>query len=127
MIQTDLSNCYGWLGQVYGPGSASIPEGLAIALGLSPSPAPDQPFPGEQPPEPDPPEPELELPRSLTLINEATAARQLTPIPTIGAKAASIIFKNRPEGGYASLQGLPDEIYEPPINASISEVFSWEG
>lgn len=112
MIETQLSTAVRWRGRVYGPGPASLPSDLAIALGISPAVAP-APEPPEAP--------------ALTLINSATTQRAIAAIPTVGPKAAGIILAQRPEGGYGSLDDLPAEIFDAPINADLTEITDWEG
>jgi hypothetical protein len=118
VIDTQLSTAVRWRGQAYGPGPASIPEPLAIALGLFIEPAK---------PEPAKPKPEPVLQPALTLINSADRPRSLTPIPTVGPKAGAIILEHRPDGGYPSLSDLPSEIFEPPFNCDLAQMYAWEG
>jgi DNA uptake protein ComE-like DNA-binding protein len=73
--------------------------------------------------EPDDAEP---LP-ALTLINEATDADAITPIPTVGPGAAKVIFDNRPSGGYPSLDALPKAIFAQPYRCDLTQITSWAG
>lgn len=123
----ELSKCYGWRGKAYGPGRASIPDDLAIALGLATAPLPEPEVldsssgvtVNEDVPPPASP--------ALVLINSGAKAADLTPIATIGTKAAAIILEQRPPAGYLSVEALPAEIFKAPYNCKAADILAWEG
>jgi hypothetical protein len=89
-VQTTLSTCYGWRGQCYGPGPATIPDDLAIALGLS------------QVKKPEPPP--VPIPRA-----EVTAkADNLDVLKTKRTQELQDLY-NSPEGGYRLIKDLSQQ------------------
>jgi DNA uptake protein ComE-like DNA-binding protein len=62
---------------------------------------------------------------ALRVINEATSFEDILALPTIGESGASIIFVKRPEGGYASLDDLPGEVFTHPLRGSMNKLREW--
>jgi hypothetical protein len=60
----------------------------------------------------------------LALINQASKIYELEPIPTVGKAAAAAIIKNRPEGGYESLDDLAVIL---PYRTDLAAIKSWGG
>ena len=63
---------------------------------------------------------------ALALINSATESEQLTPLPTVGKGAAKVIFSQRGENGYPSLDALPAAIFESPYRCDLEQIKAWE-
>lgn len=63
----------------------------------------------------------------LALINSASYAYELKPIPTVGESAAQVIIDERPADGYPDLDSLPKEIFNRPFRANLSKVKGWGG
>ena len=85
-----LSTTYGWHGEIYPAGCASVPESLAIALGLTPI---KNGTPGFRN-------------KALTLINDATEADAIEVLPGIGPASACRIFAAKPSVGFSSLEAV---------------------
>lgn len=116
MIKVHLTEDSSWRGRLYLAGDRLVPQELAIALGK---------VPAESPP---PPPSETSIP-ALELINSATDAKSLTPLPGIGEGAAKRILLHRPEAGYASfeqLQELCPELAKSPYRVEWAAISAWE-
>lgn len=125
MIKVHLTTDQTWRGKLYLAGDRLVPQELAIALGKVPAESPPPPDPTETSP---PPTPTSSLP-ALELINAATDAKGLTPLPGIGEGAAKRIILHRPEAGYASfeqLQELCPELAKSPYRVEWAAIAAWE-
>ena len=58
-------------------------------------------------------------------INNASDVAEIRAIPTIGDAAAKIIFEERPENGYGSLDELPSKIFGGRFKTDIDVVRLW--
>jgi len=76
MIPAELSRCIGWRGKVYGPGSAQIPDDLALAIGVTADEG--QVIPQEAPASP-PPNPPIS-PRPPTADPKKLRSQELSDI-----------------------------------------------
>lgn len=69
------------------------------------------------------------MPPALALINAATAADEISVLPTIGKGAAKLILEARPEGGYPSLAAIWEQcprVLVRPYSADPSVVEAWD-
>lgn len=118
-----------WRGRLYPTGDREIPDDLAIALGFDPDPAPavEPPAAAADDSEPTPTETEPWV-NLLAALNQAQSAKDLEPLPTIGAGAAKRILSNRPTSGYHSLEQvieLNSELSRQPYRVDWDQVRGW--
>jgi len=119
-IKPPLAHSVGWQGYVYLPGTTEVPEDCAIAMGwhkptITPPDRPSHDLPAKP-----------QSPQALELINNATEASDITPLPGIGAVSAGVILSARPLDGYSSLEAVA---MVDGLSAGIDwdEVESWLG
>ena len=122
MIQATLTDSYSWRGIIYEPGDRSIPDDLAAAIGIKPKPGRAKAKTSTQ-------EATVENQNSLTLINQATEAGNLIPLPGIGKGAAERLLLHRPESGYESLvqvQEFCPELSKSPYRVDWEAIALWQ-
>ena len=69
------------------------------------------------------------MPPALALINAATAADEISVLPTIGKGAAKLILEARPEGGYLSLAAIWEQcprVLVRPYSTDPAVVEAWD-
>lgn len=64
---------------------------------------------------------------ALVLINSAETPEALQPLPRVGDKLAALILKGRPEGGYPSLEALPEAVWVAPYYCKLVQFQKWGG